>query len=469
MRRPIFALIGQPNVGKSTLFNRLTKTKNALVASIPGLTRDRQYGIACLERGNEIFLIDTGGLSGNQSGVDMFMAEQSREAIAESDFIIFVVDAEIGRTSSDDLIADLIRKSNKHCFLVVNKIDGRPPEMAVADFHSLGFGKPMPLAARSGRGLSKLGELIITHLLKNCDDDRQLDNNLDGDEIKIGIIGRPNVGKSTLVNRILGQNRMVVFDAPGTTRDAIEIPFTSDSKSYILIDTAGVRRRARVKEIIEKFSVIKTLDAIDRSNVIVLMIDAKEGIVDQDLNLIGLITEAGKALVLGVNKWDSLSLHNRQKIKTELDRRLTFIPWVEQITISALRGSGMGLILRAVDRAFRSSLIKIPTGKLNGILQKAILKHAPPLSNGRRIKLRYAHQGGAGPTRIIVHGNQTSSVPDSYRKYLENFYREALAINGSPIVIEFRTGENPFKGRKNDLTPRQVKKRSRLISYVKKN
>ena len=468
LNAPVLALVGRPNVGKSTLFNRLTRSRDALVADFSGLTRDRKYGRAVLG-GHAFFVIDTGGLSGGEAGIDAAMAAQSKAAIAEADGVLFLVDATTGLSAADEMVADMLRRAHKPVWLVANKVDGQREDIVLADFYQLGLGDPWPVAASHGRGVSVLGDDLLTHFgLTPRDDATDLPRYQDAPGIRIGVVGRPNVGKSTLVNRLLGEDRVVVFDQPGTTRDSIYIPFERHDQTYTLIDTAGVRRRGRVSETVEKFSIVKTLQAIDDAQVVILVLDAREGLVDQDLHLIGTVVEAGRALVVAVNKWDHMSADDRDAVKREMDRRLNFIPWAVQHFISALHGTGVGNLYDSIHEAHAAATTKFSTNVLTRILEDAVSEHQPPLVRGRRIKLRYAHQGGMNPPRIIIHGNQTESVPGSYQRYLENVYRRVLNISGSPINIEFKTGENPFAGKKNELTGRQLQRRRRMMAFVKK-
>jgi len=461
---PVIALVGRPNVGKSTLFNRLTRSRDALVADQPGLTRDRKYGIGQL--GSHPYLVvDTGGLSGETEGVDLLMEQQVLRAIEEADHVLFLLDAKQGCSGSDQQIAARLRRTGKPVTAVVNKIDGGDPDLAASDFHQLGLGTPAPIAAAHGRGVHALIDQVLAALpeeLLGTGPEEETKGTL------VAVVGRPNVGKSTLINRLLGEERVVAFDQPGTTRDSQFIPFRHEEKDYTLIDTAGVRRRGRISEAIEKFSVIKTLQAIEQANVVVLVLDAQQGLSDQDANLAGHILESGRALVVAVNKWDGLTPHERQRIKEESERRLGFLRFASWHFISALHGSGVGHLLKAVNRAYANAARKLDTPELNRILQQAVTEHPPPLSRGRRIKLRYAHQGGRNPPIIVIHGNQTEALPSSYKRFLSNRFREVLGLDGTPIRLEFKTGENPYQGRRNKLTERQQRKRDRLKRHVKK-
>lgn len=467
MTIPIIALVGRPNVGKSTLFNRLTRSRDALVADYAGLTRDRKYGRALLS-GHPFLLIDTGGLSGGEVGIDAAMAEQSKAAIEEADAVVFLVDATSGVAASDQTVADMLRRIDKPVWLAANKIDGQNMDIALSDFYGLGFGEPQAIAASHGRGVSALSDQVLSYFgLLDVDPGDVNDQRQEAPGIRIGVVGRPNVGKSTLVNRMLGEDRVVVFDLPGTTRDSIYIPYERHQETYTLIDTAGVRRRGRVSETVEKFSIVKTLQAIEDSHVVVLVVDAQEGLVEQDLHLMGTIIDAGRALVVAVNKWDHLDTEVREKIRQTLRRRLNFIPWAKIHYISALHGTGVGDLYGSIKEGYEAATTKFSTNALTRILEDAVNDHQPPLVRGRRIRLRYAHQGGMNPPRIIIHGNQTKDLPESYRRYLENIYRRVLNITGSPVKIEFRSGDNPFAGRRNKLTERQIQRKRRLMKFVK--
>ncbi|OCG13617.1 ribosome biogenesis GTPase Der [Gilliamella sp. App6-5] len=483
---PVVALVGRPNVGKSTLFNRLTRTRDALVADFPGLTRDRKYGRAEI-KGHEYILIDTGGIDGSEDGVESFMAEQSLQAIEEADIVLFLVDARAGAMPADQAIAKHLRSRQKATFLVANKIDGIDADTAISDFYGLGLGEIHPIAASHGRGVSSLIETVldpifqfdnnqesdfenkeqVEDLTESCDDFVDETESLINQPIKVAIVGRPNVGKSTLTNRILGEERVVVYDMPGTTRDSIYIPMTRDEREYILIDTAGVRKRGKVTETVEKFSVIKTLQAIEDANVAILVIDAREGISDQDLSLLGFIINSGRSLVIAVNKWDGLSQDIKEQVKTTLDDRLDFIDFARVHFISALHGSGVGNLFDSIQEAYDCATRRVNTALLTKIMQMAQDDHQPPLVRGRRVKLKYAHAGGYNPPIVVIHGNQVEDLPDSYKRYLMNYFRRSLKIMGSPIRIQFKEGANPFEGRKNSLTASQQRKRRRLMKHVR--
>ena len=510
MTTPVVALVGRPNVGKSTLFNRLTRTRDALVADFPGLTRDRKYGQAHLA-GHDFIVIDTGGIDGTEEGVEEKMAEQSLLAIEEADIVLFLVDARAGLTSADIGIANYLRqRKNKTTVVVANKVDGIDADSHCAEFYQLGLGEIAQIAASQGRGIASLMEQVLTPLAEKMAEDAEkteesavettdvssettefdewdedfdfsneedtalLDEELaqeqtpDKQNIKIAIVGRPNVGKSTLTNRILGEDRVVVYDMPGTTRDSIYIPMERDGQNYTLIDTAGVRKRGKVHLAVEKFSVIKTLQAIQDANVVLLVIDARENISDQDLSLLGFILNAGRSLVIVVNKWDGLDTDVKDRVKSELDRRLDFIDFARVHFISALHGSGVGNLFDSVKEAYECATQKMTTSMLTRILQIAVDEHQPPMISGRRVKLKYAHPGGYNPPIIVIHGNQVDKLPDSYKRYLSNHFRRSLKIIGSPIRLQFQEGNNPFAGRRNKLTPNQLRKRKRLMKFIKK-
>ena len=461
---PVIALVGRPNVGKSTLFNRLTRTRDALVADVPGLTRDRKYGDGKLGE-RPFIVIDTGGLTGDTDDLEGLMAQQSWQAFEEADLVFFMVDGRDGLTAGDQQIVAALRRPGKQQLLVVNKTDGVDADTVMADFFSLGAGEPHPIAAVHGRGVIALMDAAMQLLPEAAVDPLET---VDDDHIKVAVVGRPNVGKSTLINRMMGEERVLAFDMPGTTRDSIFIPFERDAIAYTLIDTAGVRRRARVSEAVEKFSVIKTLQAIDAANVVVLLLDAQQEISEQDASLAGYIAEKGRALILAVNKWDGLDDYARGNIVDQLERRLPFIDYATTCYISALHGSGVGELFPEIESAYASAMRELPTPALTTMLEKIVQEHQPPMVKGRRIKLRYAHQGGRNPPIIVIHGNQTERVPPTYKRYLANAFRSAMKLSGTPIRIEFKTGSNPFKGRKNKLTGRQIKRKSRLMRHVKK-
>lgn len=462
---PVIALVGRPNVGKSTLFNRLTRSRDALVADLPGLTRDRKYGEGRL--GNcDYIVIDTGGISGDEAGIDQRMAEQSLLAIEEADIVLFLVDGRAGLNPADEMIANHLRRHEKECWLVVNKTDGIDPDMAMADFFALGLGQPVPIAAAHGRNVTSLMDEVLMPFAPE-EDAEETETDEQDDSIRIAIVGRPNVGKSTLVNRMLGEERVVVFDQAGTTRDSIYIPYERDEQPYTLIDTAGVRRRKNIKEAVEKFSIVKTLQAIKDANVVVSVIDAREGVTEQDLSMLGFVIDSGRALVVALNKWDGMSPDERDHVKSQVERRLAFAGFARFHFISALHGSGVGNLYDSINEAYDCAMAKWSTNQLTRLLEDVVADHQPPMVNNRRIKLRYAHQGGSNPPIIVVHGNQTGSLPGSYKRYLENRFTKYLKVRGTPIRFEFRTSENPFAGRRNTLTPRQLAKKERSRQHIK--
>ena len=460
--RPVIALVGRPNVGKSTLFNQLTKSRDALVADLPGLTRDRKYGDACIEN-KSFIVIDTGGIGESEQGIDAPMAEQSQLAIMEADIVLFLVDARAGLTPSDVQIADQLRSRGKAMYVIVNKIDGIQEEVGTADFHQLGMGEIHAIAASHGRGVT----LMMERILRDYPEDEPVEEDPEGG-IKIAIIGRPNVGKSTLVNRMLGEERVVVYDMPGTTRDSVYIPFERLGERYTLIDTAGVRRRGRVDEMVEKFSVIKTLQAVKDANVVVMVMDARESIVDQDLNLLGFVLETGRAVVIAINKWDGMNDYERQTLRNDMQHQFDFIPYAKVHLISAKYGTAVGDLYPSIKRAYESAMVRVPTNRLTQILADAVQQHQPPMVSGRRIKLRLCHMGGQNPPLFVIHGNQTESVPKDYKRYLENTFRKVLKLQGTPIQLEFKTSDNPFKDRVNKLTDGQAERRRRFVQSHKK-
>jgi len=439
---PTIALVGRPNVGKSTLFNRLTKTRNALVADIPGLTRDRHYGRG--RAGDREFLcVDTGGFEPvATSGILFEMAKQAKAAIAESDAIVFLVDARAGLAPQDRDIAELLRKSGRPIVLAVNKAEGLPPERTVAEFHELGLGEPLPISAAHGENVR---DLIDIALAAAGTRDADADDEPDGERrIRVAVVGRPNVGKSTLVNTLLGEERVIAFDEPGTTRDAIRLDFERGDRRYTVIDTAGVRRRGKVSETVEKFSVIKTLQAIEDAHVVILLVDAVAGITEQDAHLAGHILETGRALVVAINKWDAANTEQRAVISRDLERKLGFLAFAEQHQISARDGRNVEKVLRSVDAAYAAAMAKLPTPRLTRTLQLAVLRQQPPRTGLVRPKLRYAHQGGMNPPLVIIHGSALQHVPDAYRRFLEHFFTDAFKLRGTPLRIQFKTGVNPY-------------------------
>ena len=461
---PVIALIGRPNVGKSTLFNRLTRSRDALVADYPGLTRDRQYGFGRMGQ-LPYLVIDTGGVAGGEVGIEQAMVEQTVHALKEADAAIIMVDGRSGLTPADEHVADLARKHSKKNWLAVNKAEGLDAAIAGGEFHGLGLGDPVAISATHGDRIGALIEAVLSDFDVEPPEEEEDD---DDKELRIAIVGRPNVGKSTLANRILGEERLVVFDEPGTTRDSVAVPFERNDRKYVLIDTAGIRRRARVSEAIEKFSIVKALQAIEKAQVVIAVLDAQEGVTEQDVSLLGLVLERGRALVIVTNKWDGLSAEQRKKVRDDLERRLPFLDFAERITISALHGTAVGDLLPAVERAYGAAMRDISTSELTRELEAAVMAHAPPMARGRRPRLRYAHQGGRNPPVIVIHGNQTERLPEAYRRYLVNRFRKSFKLKGTPVRLAFKTSDNPYKGRRNKLTPRQEHKRKRLMKRVKK-
>ena len=459
---PVIALLGRPNVGKSTLFNRLTKTRAAIVADVAGLTRDRQYGHAAID-GRSFIVIDTGGLAtaADPDDVDALTQQQSLQAAEEADMVLFIVDGRQGPNAEDDHIARRLRRLGKPVLLLVNKTDATNPDTAVADFYRLGQGDPLPIAAAHGRGLARLASELNRRFpaappaVWQADDQGMI----------LAVVGRPNTGKSTLINKWLGETRQIVFDAPGTTRDSVFIPFRHADMDITLIDTAGVRRRARVNETVEKFSAVKTLQAIDRANAVVLLLDGREGVVEQDATLLGNILQRGRALVIAVNKWDRLPAAQRATVKRQLEVKLAFADFAPLCFISALHGTGVSGALNLAAAAYRAAYRRFTTAELNRLLQDMLSTHQPPPTRGRAPKLRYMHQGGCNPPRFIIHGNAVDHIADNYRRFLGNHLRRSLRLTGAPIQLEFKNSDNPYHGRKNKLTPRQQKKRARLIQH----
>ncbi|MCZ6559977.1 MAG: ribosome biogenesis GTPase Der [Gammaproteobacteria bacterium] len=459
---PVIALVGRPNVGKSTLFNFLTRTRDALVADVPGLTRDRQYGFGKVGP-RDYLVVDTGGLSGEKEGIAALMARQTQAALDEADVILFMVDSREGLMPSDTDVAEMLRRLNKPLHLVVNKAEGLQSDVAGAEFHALGIGEPLAISSAHGHNITALMDFVLEGF---PDKKADLDSLYPG--IRVAIVGRPNVGKSTLINRFLGEERLVTFDQPGTTRDSVFIPFTRGKQDYTLIDTAGVRRRARVTDLVEKFSIIKTLKAIDDAHVVIALIDGQDGVTDQDAGLLGLIVQRGRALVLAVNKWDGLTEDQKQNVHRGIELRLPFVEFASLHFISALHGTGVGKLLGEVRKAYAAAMRDLSTPELTACLEDAVSRHQHPLIGGRRIKLRYAHQGGRNPPIIVIHGNQTSKVKTSYQRYLINHFRKVFRLQGTPIRIELRSGKNPYAGKRNKLTPRQEKKRERLRKRTRK-
>ena len=447
--KPVIALVGRPNVGKSTLFNRLTRSRDAIVHDLPGVTRDRHYGDGRLG-GRPYLVIDTGGLEPAAEGVYVEMARQAEQAIAESDAVIFVVDGRAGLAPGDRAIADKLRKTKTRLYLAVNKTEGMQSDTAVAEFHELGLGEPFAVSAAHGEGVAELMDAVLEEFPQA----REKADEEHGHP-RVAIVGRPNVGKSTLVNALVGEERVIAFDQPGTTRDPIEVPFERAGRRYTLIDTAGLRRRGRTGEGAEYFSIVKALQAIEAANVAVLVLDAAEGVTEQDAHVAGYILERGRAVVLAVNKWDAADKEARERMKSEVAWKLGFLDFAEVHNISAREGKGLPGLMRSVDAAFGAAMAKLPTPKLTRALSAAVERQAPPKSGLVRPKLRYAHQGGMNPPRVIIHGNALERVPDSYKRYLEGFFRDKFELVGTPMRIEFRTGRNPYAPRKDRSKPRR--------------
>jgi GTP-binding protein len=470
---PVVAIVGRANVGKSTLFNRFTASRAALVSDFPGMTRDRQYGQADIAN-HRFIVIDTAGIGEDENGLDVLATQQSIQAIEEADKVLFVVDGRAGINTIDQSIVDKLRKLNKSLkkpiYLVVNKTEDLDTTLLIADFYQLGLGVPYPISAAHGTGVTALVQLIFQDKEVAPAEEIVEDLALSGmnTNIRLAIIGRPNVGKSTLTNRMLGEERVIVYDQPGTTRDSIFIPLERQGQNYTLIDTAGIRRRGKVFEATEKFSVVKTLQAIESTNVVLFVMDAREGVTDQDLRLIGFVIDSGKALVIALNKWDGMTPSERDSARATLERRLHFADFARSHYISALHGSGVGDLFASIDEAYHSAKKKLATPQLNKILEEILIAHAPPVVRGRRIKLRYAHAGGQNPPIIIIHGTQVDALPESYRRYLGNTYQKRLKLVGTPVRIQFKSGDNPFKDRRNTLTPTQRRKKTRLMRHVKR-
>ena len=441
--KPVIALVGRPNVGKSTLFNRMTRSRDALVADLPGLTRDRHYGEGRM--GERPFLvIDTGGFEPvAKEGIMHEMALQTRQAVAEADVVMFIVDGRQGLTPHDKTITDFLRKSGRKVMLVVNKSEGMKYTSVTADFYELGMGDPYVISAAHGDGvLDLVNEAIDEAMQQRPEEAEELEPADYG--VKIALVGRPNVGKSTLINTLVGEQRVIAFDMPGTTRDSIEVPFEKGGKSYTLIDTAGIRRRGKVFEAIEKFSVVKTLQSISEANVVVLMLDAQQDISEQDAHIAGFILETGRALVVAVNKWDGLTSDQRDQVKNDIDRKLNFLDFAETKFISALKGTNINQLMKSIDTAYAAATAKLSTPRLTRALQEAVEKQEPKRKGGTRPKMRYAHQGGQNPPIIVIHGNALDGITEPYKRYLEKHFRDTFDLIGTPLRIELKSGKNPF-------------------------
>lgn len=455
----VLVLVGRPNVGKSTLFNKLMGTRSALVANVPGLTRDRQYGRAVLH-GKPCLLVDTGGLTDEGAFAEL-IGRQAYAAVAEATGVLFLVDARAGLTAGDEAIADQLRRAGAPIVLVINKVDGLDADGAAADFAKLGFGEVRLVSASHGRGLAALTRALADLLPQATPREEP------SDRIRTAIVGRPNVGKSTLINRLLGEERQIVHDHPGTTRDAVEIPFQADGARFLLIDTAGVRRRGRVTGVVEKFSVVKTLDAMQRAHTVIVTLDGREGVVDQDLHVLKLAADAGAGLVVAVNKWDALNAVEKRQRREALARRLAFIPWAPLRCISAQRGQGLAQLMAQVRAVHAAGSFAVSTQALNRTLQDLLTAHPPPAVRRRAIKLRYVHKLGSHPPHIALHGNQAEALPASYQRYLENGFREAFNLVGCPLRVTLKTTANPYANKPNPLSPRQRRRRNRLVRHRK--
>ena len=497
---PVVAITGRPNVGKSTLFNQLTRTRDAIVGDRPGLTRDRRYGIV-RRHGARFIVVDTGGLTDDPEDLAVRISAQIRHALDEADRLLLVVDARAGRTAADEAVADHLRRLGKPVIVAVNKTDGLDPRTASVEFHALGFVPSLAISAAHGRGINALVQTLVREsasavatrpcnrsgeMDEAAESDRQDDAHLrsagggsgeadraagpDGSDrtVRIAVIGRPNAGKSTLVNRLLGKERMIVHDAAGTTRDSIFSPFEHDGRPFVLIDTAGLRRRARVSDGVEKISAIKTLQAIEASHVAILVLDAGAGVSEQDARLLGYLRDAGRALVIALNKWDRLAPGEHRAARDAVSRRLGFIDFSAVHSISALRGEGLGRLMRSVEDAWAAATTRMTAGDLTRIVQEATIRHPPPMVRGRRIKLRYAHQGGINPPVVVIHGNLVEETPEPYARYLARAIRAGFGLLGTPLRIELRSGENPYAGRRNPLTARQARHRKRLLRHAKR-
>ncbi len=462
MNSPVISLVGRPNVGKSTLFNRLSKSRQALVSEYEGLTRDRQYAKINLGDNKHCTIIDTGGLTNEESLIDTAIHEQVLSALDESDVIFFLVNNRDGLTSLDFEIAAQLRKLKKNIILVCNKAEGLDQSLA-AEFFELGLGNPVLISAEHNQGIDELINVTMPLLPENSEDEVQ---ELKG--IAVAILGRPNVGKSTLINRILGEERVLAIDLPGTTRDTIFIPFERDQQKYTLIDTAGIRRKRSVEEKIEKFSIIKAIEAITESHVVILVLDAHEGVTEQDATLLGMIADKGRALLIVINKWDGLDDYQKSEVKRKLDIKLSFVNYASVHYISALHGSGVGKLFSYIQKSFNHAGSRFSTSMLNKILESANDAHQPPPVSGKRLRLKYVHQSDVFPPTFTLHGNHLQSIPKSYERFLKNFFIKALKISNTPVRLEFKSGENPFKDKKNKLSARQIQKKRRLMKFTKK-
>jgi GTP-binding protein len=462
---PLVALVGRPNVGKSTLFNALTRSRDALVHDAPGVTRDRNYGVCRLDETRPFVLVDTGGIAGSDEGLAGATARQSRAAAEEADLILFIVDGREGPSALDDEILAWLRKVDTPTFLVVNKIDGLDVQAALADFARYGFRTVIGTSSAHRQGIDTLLKRALEALPEDGDA-KVLDE--DPERMRIAFVGRPNVGKSTLVNRLLGEERMIASDVPGTTRDSIAVDLERDGRKYRLIDTAGLRRKSKVEEAVEKFSIVKTLQSIEEAQVAVIMLDASEGVTEQDASVLGAVLDAGRALVVAINKWDGLTTYQREQTEGLLHRKLAFVDWAEAVRISALHGSGLRELFKAIHRAHASATHEFSTAEVTRALEAAYAANPPPTVRGHVAKLRFGHPGGENPPTFIVHGNRLRTLSDTYKRYLENFFRKRFKLVGTPVRFVFKEGENPYKGRKNELSDRQVARKRRLLRHVKR-
>ncbi len=463
--KPVIAIVGRPNVGKSTLFNRLTNSRDALVADRPGVTRDRQFGITHFDE-QAYLIIDTGGIGEedhDSQDIAELMTEQSMQAATEASVLIWVVDGRTGLTHSDESLVLEFRKLNTPIIMAVNKLEGQHDSNVLNEFFQTGIKSVFAISSKRGDGIPALMDAVTAHFPDDIEPATEND-----EATTLAVLGRPNVGKSTLVNRILGEERVITFDHPGTTRDSIRIPFEKNGKSFVIIDTAGVRRKSKIDDTVEKFSVVKSFDAINSARIMILVIDASEAVTEQDASLLGMIEQSGKPVIIAVNKWDGMDKADKAQIEAQISRKFVFVDYAQYHFISALHGTGVGNIFKTINKIEKSLNVEASTSDMTRILEHAIEKNPPMMIRGRRIKLRYAHLGGHDPIRIIIHGNQTDRVPQHYSRYLAKTFRKALGLTGTPVLIDFKHGDNPYKGRKNKLTPRQENKRKRLMRFVKK-
>jgi len=463
---PLVALVGRPNVGKSTLFNVLTRSRDALVHDEPGVTRDRHYGVCRLDEARPFVVVDTGGIAGTDEGLAGATARQARAAAEEADLVLFVVDGREGSSALDDDILRWLRKSARPTFLVVNKTDGLDARAALAEFSRYGFADVLAVSSAHRQGIDELLAKVLNKLPPDGDA-KIMDD--DPERMRVAFVGRPNVGKSTLVNRILGEERMIASEVAGTTRDSIAVDLERDGRKYRLIDTAGIRRKSKVEQAVETFSIIKTLQAIEHAQVVVIMLDAGEGVTEQDASVLGAVLDAGRALVVAVNKWDGLTTYQREQVEALLSRKLSFVTWAEAVRISAKHGSGLRELFRAIHRAHASATRQFGTSEITKALEIAYEANPPPVVRGHVAKLRFAHPGGENPPTFVVHGSRLRTLSDTYKRYLENFFRKRFKLVGTPVRFVFKEGENPYKDKKNVLTDKQVARRQRMIRHIKRN